>query len=297
MHFCYLDESGVPELNAGTSHFVLLGLSIPGGTWKQKDTEVTKIKRRYGLENKEIHSGWLARRYPEQEKIKDFEKMSSDDRRKTMEAAREAFLFKKAAIKGLAAVTEDRKNFRKTAAYIHLTFAERQAVLKEIAQLVKGWNDCYLFAECTDKTTFSSKPPRTPPLEEAFEQVVSRFHKHLESIHDHGLLVQDQNETVVLRLTEMMRQFHGKGTRWTEQIRWLVETPLFVDSSLTSMVQVADLCAYATRRYCDKGETVLFDDIYDRFRRVGTHVVGIRHYTNRSASCGRVCACRICKDH
>lgn len=187
MHFCYLDESGTPELSGDTSHFVLLGLSIPGETWKAKDAEVAVVKRRYGLEHEEIHAGWIARRYPEQEKIPDFATLSSGDRRKAVQNARDAFLVKKAALKGIAAVQGDRKNFRKTAPYIHLTFDERHQLLRDIADFVRGWNDCRLFAECIDKTTFGARPPRTPPFEEAFEQVVTRFHKYLESIPEHGL--------------------------------------------------------------------------------------------------------------
>ena len=73
MRFCFLDESGAAELSDPGSHFVFLGLAIPGETWKDKDQQVTLIKRRYGLESAEIHTAWLARRYPEQEKIAGFE--------------------------------------------------------------------------------------------------------------------------------------------------------------------------------------------------------------------------------
>ena len=222
MRICYLDESGVPELGGGTSHFVLLGLAIPGETWKQKDIEVSRIKQRYGLAQQEIHSGWIARRYLEQEKIPNFEALSYDNRRATVQKARDAILISKAALKGVHAVQSDRKNFNKSAPYIHLTLSERRQLLLDIVNLVNGWNDCELFAECTDKTTFGQRPPRTPPFEEAFEQVVTRFHKYLEGIPEHGLLVQDQNQTVVNRLTGLMRQFHNKGTRWAEQIRAII---------------------------------------------------------------------------
>ncbi len=73
MRICYLDESGTPELSGDSSHFVLLGLSIQGETWKHKDDDITVIKRRFGLEGAEIHSGWLSRRYLEQERIPNFD--------------------------------------------------------------------------------------------------------------------------------------------------------------------------------------------------------------------------------
>jgi len=293
MRFCYLDESGTPELTGGTSHFVLLGLSIQGETWKVKDAEISRIKRRYGLEPAEIHTGWLSRRYLEQERIAGFETLGIGERRLAVQRERDAFLIRKAALHGPAAVVTDRRNFNKTKPYIHLTLAERRQLLREIAEAVRGWDDCRIFAECTDKRTFGGVPPRTPPFEEAFSQVVSRFHRFLDDQRpqEHGLLVQDNNETMAARLTYLMRVFHDQGTRWTA-LPLIVETPLFVDSRLTSMVQVADVCAYATRRFCESGETGLFDLMFPRFNRAGTRLVGVRHYT-----AGRSCGCRICVEH
>lgn len=297
MRICYLDESGTPELAGGTSHFILLGLSIAGESWKAKDAEITALKKRFGLERAEIHTGWLTRRYLEQEKIANFEALGSADRRAAVQRLRDAFLVRKAALSGPRSVEQDRKNFRKTAEYVHLSLAERRELLRQIAETVGQWDDCRLFAECTDKRTFGGASPRTPPFEEAFTQVVTRFHRSLETQGgEHGLIVQDRNETMARRLTELMRLFHERGTRWTE-LPLIVETPLFVDSTLTSMVQVADLCAYATRRFCESGETWLFDLVYSRFNRAGGRLVGVRHYTNRDQAVGRKCTCRICIEH
>ena len=105
-----------------------------------------------------------------------------------------------------------------------------------------------------------------------------------------GFIIQDHNETVAKRLTSMMRRFHAKGTRWTN-IPHIIETPFFVDSHLTSMVQMADLCAYATRRFFENNEIDLFNRIYPQFDRVGQAVVGIRHFTAAG------CRCRVCRDH
>ncbi|MFM9972439.1 MAG: DUF3800 domain-containing protein, partial [Burkholderiales bacterium] len=132
--------------------------------------------------------------------------------------------------------------------------------------------------------------------EQAFEQVVSRFEKYIANLpaptegQSYGILIHDKNETVALKHTRLMRSFHDTGTLWTS-ISHLVDTPFFVDSSLTRMVQMADVCAYVLRRYCENQETELFDIIFSRADRANGRAVGVRHYTNSS------CACQICVHH
>ena len=138
-----------------------------------------------------------------------------------------------------------------------------------------------------------SLPNSAGDFEEAFEQVVTRFNTCLRNIGGvHGLLVQDNNETIAIRLTKLMRKFHREGTTWAKDIEFVVETPLFVDSELTSMVQLADLCGYAIRRFFDNDESDLLDRISPAFDRNGTKLVGIRHYTRADA-----CECKICIEH
>jgi hypothetical protein len=126
--------------------------------------------------------------------------------------------------------------------------------------------------------------------------VVSRFEHFLSNIDSgqdhrtHGLIVHDNNETIARKHTKLMMRFHAQGTLWTN-IEHIIETPLFVDSSLTRMVQVADLCSYAIRRYLENGETNLFERVFRRADRVGSRVVGTRHFTDQS------CTCDICQAH
>ena len=92
-----------------------------------------------------------------------------------------------------------------------------------------------LLAECVDKVYF--EPHRRTPYnigEMAFDQTVPTSQKN------YGLLIHDHNQTVAKRHTDLMRGFHHKGTRWTA-VENIIETPLFVDSQLTSMVQLADI--------------------------------------------------------
>ena len=155
------------------------------------------------------------------------------------------------------------------------------------------WGFARLFAECVDKVHFNPARARRSVDEQAFEQVVSRFEQYLEITRaggqqNFGLLIHDNNQTVARKHTAMMRNFLQQGTLWT-RINNIVETPLFVDSQLTSMVQIADLCSYALRRYLENGEEELFDLIFERADRKDGVVVGVRHFTNPS------CSCKICQ--
>lgn len=80
MYLCYMDESGTPDIPGNTSHFVLVGLSIPVWHWKTCESEINAIKNRYGLNNAEIHTGWILRLYPEQRHIPNFDSMSRERR-------------------------------------------------------------------------------------------------------------------------------------------------------------------------------------------------------------------------
>jgi len=134
--------------------------------------------------------------------------------------------------------------------------------------------------------------------EQAFIQLVSRFEQYLQITNNHygsesnnyGLLIHDNNDTVSRKHTELMQQFHRRGTLWTK-IKNTIETPLFVNSELTSMVQIADLCAYAIRRYLENDEDWLFKHIYTRADQKNGKKVGIRHFTEKN------CQCQICIEH
>jgi Protein of unknown function (DUF3800) len=198
MHICYIDESGVPELNQGTTHFVLLGLSIEAWDWRQQDRAVTLVKRKFGLAEAEIHTGWMTRRYLEQEKIPNFQSLDWPARRLQAQTERNALLIKEDALKGSGAARELRKSYRKTAAYLHLTLDERRNCLKELADLIGGWGNTRLFGHSIDKSCFVGAAPTIPPREEAFAHVVSRFERYLSDMggpQTIGLLAHDHDDT------------------------------------------------------------------------------------------------------
>lgn len=296
MYLCYVDESGTANIPGNTSHYVLAGISIPIWYWRTCDRDINDIKRQYGLGKSEIHTAWILRRYREQVLIKSFKSLNYQQRRYEVEKLRKSELLRLQRSGNPKQYKQTRKNFRKTADYIHLTFEERFSFIREIAQCVSQWGFARLFAECVDKIHFDPTRAKLSVDEQAFQQVVSRFEQYLEAIRagqaerNYGLMIHDNNETVARKHTEMMKRFLRKGTLWTD-IENLVETPLFVDSQLTSMVQVADLCSYALRRYLENDENELFDLIFERADRRNDVVVGVRHFTDLS------CSCRICQAH
>lgn len=295
MHLLYMDESGTSDIPGNTSHFVLAGVSIPIEYWKVFDREIETIKGRYALANREIHVGWMLRPYLEQKRIGGFERLSYEQRRAQVERFRISELLRLQRARNPKSYHQVKKTYQQTKDYIHLTYDERYAFIREIASHVSRWGYARLFAECIDKVHFDPTRTLQGINEQCFEQVVSRFEHYLQMIGSDdpnccGLLIHDNNETVAKKHTLMMRAFHQQGTMWTS-IAKIIETPLFVDSQLTSMVQIADLCAYSIRRYLENREEELFDLVFRRADRRGTVVVGVRHFT------GAGCTCKICSQH
>ncbi len=295
MHLCYIDESGTPEITGNTSHYVLAGLTIPIDKWKSCERDIQKVKDKYFLSTGEIHTAWIVRRYLEQSKIPNFETLSYAQRRFEVEKYRRAELLRLNSPRTKKQYSQTKKNFAQTEAYVHLSFNERIQFIQEIAQKIGSWKFARLFAECIDKIHFNTA---TSPLsidEQAFEQIVSRFEQYLQiytkssRITQFGLLIHDNNETVCKKHTSMMQQFHKIGTFWT-QLKNIIETPLFVDSQLTSMIQLADVCSYALRRYLENSETTIFQEIFKLADAKNGKVVGVRHFTNPS-----ICSCLICQ--
>lgn len=294
VYFCYIDESGTPEVPGNTSHYVLAGLSIPISYWKLCERGISKVKQKYQLENSEVHTGWIVRKYIEQSKIVGIESMNYAQRRYEIGKMRKSELLKLQKSPNKNLYKQTKKNYHQTEAYIHLTYAERIAFIQELADLVGGWSFARLFAESINKIHFDPIRAKQSVDEQALEQLVSRFEQYLKIVSKstrdsqlYGTLIHDNNETVSKKHTALMKKFHSYGTLWTS-IEHIIETPFFVNSELTSLVQIADLCCYSLRRYFENQETDLLDRIQSRFDRKNGKIVGVRHFTDST------CQCRFC---
>lgn len=297
MYLCYIDESGTPEATGNTSHFILARISIPIWHWQNYEKEIRTIQRKYDLEESEIHTAWILRSYHEQSLITDFEKMKYTQRRAEVESYRRGELLRLQRQANPKLLKQVKKNFRETNQYIHLTQNERRSYLIDLAKCISNWRSARLFAECIDKVHFDPIKAKQSTDEQAFEQLVSRFEQFMERTNKnkvdgcYGLLIYDNNDTVAKKHTDLMNRFRKSGTLWTKIDR-IIETPLFVNSELTSMIQIADICAYALRRYLENNEEELFTHVFKRADTTSDgKKVGVRHFTKPG------CNCKICQEH
>ena len=293
MFLFYVDESGTPEIPGVSDHFVLAAIGIPVDKWTKCDKQINQLKTSYSLSDAEIHVGWMVRHYKEQEDIENFEKMTPAERREAVTIMREKIIQKRKA-EGKDC-KQYKKNYAQTKDYVHLTHYERMRVLQELSCLVGTWEFARIFAEVIDKKEYYPPKPALDPEIQSFEQIVIRIEKYLEVISNRngrgkrrGLIIHDNNPSVAQQHTKKMSSYHKKGTFLTG-IHHIIETPLFVDSTLTGMVQIADLCAYALKRYAENKEDALLKPLLPRIDRIGSELAGVRHYTSR-----KYCKCFFC---
>jgi len=227
MFLCYIDESGTSDIPGNTSHFVLAGLSVPISQWKACDAQIEAIKGKYDLIGSEIHVAWILRPYHEQSRILNFSRLSYSQRRLSVNTIRKQEILRLQRAKNVKLLKQTKKNYKNTESYIHLDFTERRQLIQDLSNCVAGWAFARLFAECVDKIHFDPQRAGRTVDEQAFEQIVSRFERYLQNVQDgYGLLIHDNNQTVALKHTELMKKYHNSGTLWTS-VSHIVETPLF----------------------------------------------------------------------
>ena len=309
MYLCYLDESGVPEIPGNSTHFVLAGIAIPIERWREADASISEIMAKYGLAGEELHTAWLLRKYLEQSRIDGFEKMDWDERRIQVARLRVAEIHRVRKLGIAKRNAQLKKVYRHTEPYIHLTLEERNRLAVEIAETISNWDWAVLIASCIDKSTFISKTRRPDQVNAfAFADIIRLFAEFLKDAEgvgsfaengadrrapwgEYGLVVHDNNPTVARKHTQQMRlirEFHGTIDR-------IIETPLFVDSSLTRMIQLADLWGYMLRRYVENGEASLFSILYSRQK---TMIGGVQYPIPRASVhhfAAPSCPCLICE--
>jgi hypothetical protein len=147
-----------------------------------------------------------------------------------------------------------------------------------------------LFGAVIHKASISPEDP----MQYAFEQLISRFDHFLGRLHkggdtQRGVIVLDKSADET-SLQALARDFRRDGHRWG-QLHNIAETPFFVDSQATRMIQFADLVARALRLYFENGMSKYFDIISHLFDAEGGVVHGLVHHVAWDAGCN----CVVCR--
>lgn len=146
-------------------------------------------------------------------------------------------------------------------------------------------------------------PAFDPPegrLHRAFEEILLRFQEMLVRIdraagrrglreHTLGIVIADEAKYENV-LQPIVRDWREEGTRFKRLSR-IVEVPLFVDSSATELIQVADYVAHAVYRSYHAGDDDLLARMARSFDRSDGKLHGLVHLTPDH----RTCACRACQ--
>lgn len=222
----------------------MIGMAVHVGTWFALSQRVSDIKKRYALDGEidqlELHAAYMLRGFHEQSLIPSFERLT---RRARYDAVIEWRAHHKLTVwptKSKREVDKEKKVFRRTEPYIHLTRAEReQLYLKALHIVGDHRRGVSLFGEAIDKRHL---PAGVDAAEEAFGRVIKKFEDYLQE-HDEnpwGLLAVDNDQTQSARYTDMVRRFQQQDG-FRGGIDRIIESPFFLDSRANSGVLTSAL--------------------------------------------------------
>jgi len=174
---------------------------------------------------------------------------------------------------------------RRTHPWKDMTPNEARGVIKAVLNILKdSYETAKAFACAIHKDSYKGRDP----VELAFEDLCSRFDMYLnrfrgEGDRQRGILILDKS-TQETALQKMAREFRTLGTRWGV-IRNLAETPLFVDSGASRLVQLADHVAYAVFRRYNAYDANYFDIIASKFDSYEGVIHGLSHKQTVDPAC------------
>jgi len=172
---------------------------------------------------------------------------------------------------------------------------ERIKVMTAVYRSIAGDNRLTLFAIAMQKHDYVS----SSPIQKTCEEMAGRFDAFLVGLEmadskgekQRGLMIFDQSrheKTVQALLTHYRTTGASFG-----RITHLAEVPLFTDSKITRMLQIADFVAYAVYRRYEASDIRFLDIIMPRFSQSGGKLHGLLHLN----AAYRECCCEACFSH
>lgn len=166
---------------------------------------------------------------------------------------------------------------------------DRVDIIKRVLHVLDGaFDSTSIFAVAIHKASCY----RTDPMLVAYERISQLFNNHLEmdcNNKENGIIILDNTsyETGLLNLAQEIRK---TGNRIGNQNRSIVEIPLFVDSKVSRIIQLADHIAYAVFRRYEASDLNYYNVIENRFILKD----GIVHSLYHRPSPNQNCTCPAC---
>lgn len=162
---------------------------------------------------------------------------------------------------------------------------EAKGVIKAVLQIfAKSYESARAFACAVHKKSY----PSENPVILAFEDLCSRFDLYLQRVRgegdrQRGLLILDES-SYETDLQDLAKDFRRIGTQWGV-IHNLADTPFFVNSKASRVIQLADHIAYAVFRRYNACDTTYFDIIISKFDRSDDTIHGLSHKQTIKPDC------------
>lgn len=162
---------------------------------------------------------------------------------------------------------------------------KRLELMNEIYSLLVQERKIVLFGVAVEKSSSHA----FPCVQRACEEIVGHFDAYLSSLEasesekQRGLMIFDESrheKTVQM----LMSGYRTTGASFG-RVKHLAEVPLFTDSKITRMLQLADFVAYAVFKNYERSDAQFFNTILKRFHQSGGKLHGLFHLTARHQEC------------
>ena len=166
-----------------------------------------------------------------------------------------------------------------------MTRSDARGTIKSVLNvLADSYESARAFACVVHKASY----PNRDPMEIAFEDLLQRFDLCLGRLRgggdsQRGIVILDKSADET-SLQQLAIKFRIRGTRWGS-LNYLADTPLFIDSRASRLIQLADHVAYATFRRYQSSDTQYFDLIAHKFDQEDGVVHGLAHKDPGNPTC------------
>lgn len=150
-------------------------------------------------------------------------------------------------------------------------------ILKRVYKYIAEQNIC-LFGVAMHKASFKTINPIQRTCEELsghFDAYLTRLEVDQGRDKQLGLMIFDESNHA-RTLHALLSQYRTTGARFG-RVKHIAEVPMFADSKLTRVLQIADFVAYAIFRRYERGDSSFLDLIIHKFDEAQGRLHGLVH--------------------